>query len=115
MKHVSSRLMSTTEEPRFVHAVYFTLVDSSNGATESLIKSARTHLDQHEGCIFFSVGPRDETRQREVNDLDFHVALTIVFESQAAHDKYQVAPQHLKFIETQSANWSAVRVFDALA
>ena len=107
--------MTASEEQRLVHAVYFTLTDSSNEAMESFIQSAHEHLDGHEGCLYFGVGLRAETHMREVNDQDFHVALTLVFDSQASHDKYQMAPQHLKFIDTQWPNWATVRVFDTLA
>jgi hypothetical protein len=46
--------------------------------------------------------------------MSFDVALVLVFESQAAHDRYQEAPRHNQFIAEQSANWAQVRVFDAL-
>ena len=40
----------------------------------------------------------DELR-RDVNDLDFDVGLHVVFADQAAHDAYQVTPEHLRFID----------------
>jgi nitrilase len=50
---------------------------------------------------------------RDVNDRDFDVALHLVFESKAAHDKYQTHPRHLKLIEENKHLWSKVRVFDS--
>jgi len=44
---------------------------------------------------------------------DFDVALIVVFESKAAHDAYQEAPLHLKFIAENRETWAKVRVFDA--
>jgi hypothetical protein len=107
--------MTSNEEPRLIHSVYFTLSDQSNEALESFLESANEHLNGHDGCIFFGVGLRAEAHQREVNDTEFDVALTLVFDSRASHDKYQMAPRHLKFIDTQWPNWSKVRVFDSLA
>jgi hypothetical protein len=39
--------------------------------------------------------------------------LHVVFENRAAHDAYQTAPRHLKFIEENKATWKKVRVFDS--
>ena len=50
---------------------------------------------------------------REVNDKEFDVALHVVFKNRAAHDEYQTAPRHVKFIEESKPNWAKVRVFDA--
>jgi hypothetical protein len=36
-----------------------------------------------------------------------------VFKSMAAHEAYQKAERHLKFIEENKANWKKVRVFDS--
>ena len=107
--------MTASETSRFTHCVYFTLLDHSNSALELFLESAHRYLSDHEGCVYFGVGLRSEQHQREVNDEEFHVALTLVFDSQASHDKYQMAPRHLKFMETQWANWSSVRVFDSFA
>ena len=94
------------------HAVYFSLKDRSAAAVEKLLGSCRTHLTDHPGTVFFSVGtcaPYD----RQVNDRDFDVALFLVFESRAAHDVYQASPRHETFIAENATNWSKVRVFDA--
>ena len=58
-------------------------------------------------------GTRTDELKREVNDQDFDVGLHIVFDSLAAHDKYQDAADHLKFINENKDNWKKVRVFDS--
>ena len=50
----------------------------------------------------------------EVNDRDFDVALHIVFADQAAHDLYQDAELHHRFIAENKAKWKKVRVFDSV-
>jgi len=37
----------------------------------------------------------------------------LVFKDKAAHDEYQKAARHLKFIEENQSNWKKVRVFDS--
>ena len=54
-----------------------------------------------------------EDLKRPVNDLNFDVALHIVFTDKASQDKYQDAPRHLEFIEKNKALWKSVRVFDS--
>ena len=48
-----------------------------------------------------------------MNDRDFDVALNVVFQDAAAHDAYQKAERHLKFIAENKGNWKKVRVFDS--
>jgi hypothetical protein len=96
-----------------VHDVYFTLKDNTPAARQALVAACRKYLGQHPGTVFFACGPLAEDLNREVNDRGFDVALHIAFEDQAAHDRYQEAPLHLKFIEENRHNWAKVRVFDS--
>jgi hypothetical protein len=98
--------------PQLSHAVYFTLRDRTPAAAARLVASCRTHLTGHPGTVSFSVGTLADY-DREVNDREFDVALTIVFESHAAHDTYQTAPRHEEFIAENATTWAKVRVFDA--
>ena len=95
------------------HNVYFTLSDNSAAAKEKLVAACKKYLTGHPGTAFFAAGTRVEELDRPVNDRDFDVALVVVFDSKAAHDKYQKADRHLAFIAENKANWAEVRVFDA--
>ncbi|HUE72194.1 MAG TPA: Dabb family protein [Pirellulaceae bacterium] len=95
------------------HMVYFTLKDRSPAAIESMIADCRHFLAGHSGTVFFAVGTLIPDLARPVNQLDFDVALHVVFEDRQAHDDYQVHPRHLQFIEKNKPNWDKVRVFDA--
>jgi len=99
-------------ETHFAHMVYFSLIDNTPAACEQLVEACEKYLSGHDGTVHFSAGTRSDA-DRDVNDKQFDVALHVVFESRAAHDKYQVAPRHTEFIEEQKANWSQVRVFDS--
>jgi hypothetical protein len=43
----------------------------------------------------------------------YNVALNVVFKDAAAHDDYQKAERHLRFIEENRDTWTKVRVFDS--
>ena len=95
------------------HSVFFTLHDNSPAAVQRMVAACKTYLTDHPGTRFCAAGPLADEFQRPVNDRAFDVALHVVFADRAAHDAYQQAPRHLKFIEENKANWKQVRVFDA--
>ena len=99
--------------PQLSHAVYFTLKNRTPETAAKLVASCQQHLTGHPGTVFFSAGTCAAEYDREVNDRDYDVALTIVFESHAAHDVYQTAPRHEQFIAENATDWAKVRVFDA--
>jgi hypothetical protein len=103
------------EEPgkMLSHDVYFSLKDRSQSAQDQLVKSCRTHLEGHPGEVFFGAGLLASDLKREVNDIDFDVALHIVFKTRADHDRYQEDQRHQRFIAENQANWARVRVFDS--
>jgi hypothetical protein len=105
--------MSAASGQGLAHLVFFTLKEQSAEARQSLIDACHRYLTDHPGTVHFSAGLRAEIYGRPVNDKAFDVALALVFESQADHDRYQEAPRHKQFIAEQSANWAQVRVFDA--
>ena len=94
------------------HSVYFLLKDRSPEAATALVAACREHLAGHPGEVAFSVGTLAEY-DRHVNDREWDVFLLVVFESKAAHDAYQTAPRHERFIAENAPGWAKVRVFDA--
>ena len=95
------------------HHVYFTLEDNSPQNCQALVDACKKYLTDHPGTVFFSAGELTPDLDREVNDRDFDVALSVVFKTREDHDAYQIAPRHLEFIEENKANWKSVRVFDS--
>jgi len=98
---------------QLAHMVFFSLNDKSEEKKSALVASCDEYLTGHEGTVYYSAGVRVEELQRDVNDREFDVALHVIFKNKAAHDKYQQHERHLKFIETNRANWAKVRVFDS--
>lgn len=103
------------EQALLTHSVFFELTNDDPEAIAALVEGCYKYLAPHDGIVYFSAGARHTDYQREVNDLDFDVALTIVFESTAAQDAYQVTEPHLQFIDAFNENWASVRVFDGFA
>jgi hypothetical protein len=95
------------------HSVFFSLKDRSQDAVQKMLGDCRQYLPGHAGILFFACGTPNQELTRPVNDRDFDVSLHIVFESQQAHDAYQDAPSHHRFISDNKPNWRSVRVFDA--
>lgn len=94
-----------------VHDVYFTLQESTPENREQLLAACKKYLVDHPGVVLFACGtPAD--LDRPVNDRAWDVGLHVVFASRADHDRYQTAPDHLKFIEENRSTWKQVRVFD---
>ena len=107
--------IAVDSEPYLTQAVFFELKDKDETAVQALVDGCYEYLAPHDGIVYFSAGARHTDYQRDVNDLGFDVALTIVFEDTAAQDAYQVTEPHLQFIEEFNENWASVRVFDSLA
>jgi hypothetical protein len=99
--------------PMVGHMVFFDLKDPSAANRDKVLATAKQYLSGHDGAVYFSVGTIAEDLKRDVNDRDFSVALHIVFEDKAAHDRYQTHERHLKFIAETKDLWKKVRVFDA--
>jgi len=107
--------MGQPEPKAFSHSVYFTLQEQTPEKRDQLVAACHQYLTQHPGTIHFSVGTRATDYNRPVNDLEFDVALVMVFASEADHQQYQVSERHQQFIGENQASWSQVRVFDAFA
>ena len=99
--------------PMLAHMVFFTLKESTPTTQQALVAACDKYLAGHDGVAYYSAGVRAAELDRGVNDTTFDVGLHVVFKDKAAHDAYQVAPRHLKFIEENKETWGGVRVFDS--
>ncbi len=95
------------------HNVFFTLKDGSPARCETLVRECYEYLKGHDGVVALSAGTRAAGCERDVNDVQFHVSLHMVFADLQSHDAYQTAPRHIEFIARNKPNWSKVRVFDS--
>ena len=100
-------------QQRLAHHVFFTLKARTPEATSALVAACHKYLSVQSGIVYFAAGPLCQALRREVNDLDFDVNLTVVFDSKASHDDYQTEALHLQFIAENKPTWAKVRVFDS--
>jgi hypothetical protein len=98
---------------QLAHLVLFTLRQPEDRTKSLLIEACKKYLKGTPGSIHFFTGSTAPINRAE-SDLDYHVAMLIIFESSTAHDIYQVSEQHLKFIEKNAHLWDKVRVIDFL-
>jgi len=105
---------AAADKPLMVsHDVFFSLKDATAENKNTLVEACHKYLKGNPGEVFFSAGVLAEDLKRSVNDLNFDVALHIVFNDKASQDKYQDAPRHLEFIDKNKSLWKSVRVFDS--
>jgi hypothetical protein len=95
------------------HMVYFKLKDSSAESRKKFVDSCNKYLANHEGTILYSAGTLGDEFKGQANDRDWDIALHVVFVDKAAHDKYQVHPDHKKFVSENKDAMDKVRVFDS--
>ena len=113
LHNANSSRAQDKDGPLLSHDVYFALKDNSPAAKKKLVAACKKYLSGHDGEVFFAAGTLAEPLKREVNDLQFDVALHIVFKDLAAQEKYQTAKRHIQFIDENKDNWKKVRVFDS--
>jgi Stress responsive A/B Barrel Domain len=115
LQDVSASNVKEKASTQLSHDVYFTLKDNSPEAKKKLVAACKKYLSKHEGEVFFAAGARAEMLKREgINDLQFDVALHIVFKDMASYEKYADAKRHHEFIDENKGDWKSVRVFDSL-
>ena len=73
------------------HMVYFSLHEPTAENRKKMVDACQNYLTGHPGEVFFSAGTCADY-SREVNDLDYDIALVVVFEDRASHDAYQAGP-----------------------
>ncbi len=98
----------------FHHAVYFWLNEASleDGARKT-VESCQANLPDIPGIVNITLGVPASTNGGPVDD-SYDVALLIEFEDKAAHDAYDVHPDHQRMIAECGHLWSRVQVYDSV-
>jgi hypothetical protein len=97
----------------FVHAVYFWLRPDLTPAERQRFDAGLQTLAAIEGVRHAFVGAPAPT-DRPVIERGYSAALVLVFPDQAAHDAYQVHPDHDRFRDECGRFWTTVRIFDSV-
>ena len=95
----------------FVHTVFFWLKDElSDDQKQAFFKGVDT-LKTIQPNVMVTTGAPASTN-RPIIDTSYDYGLTCIFESLEDHDKYQVDPTHLKFVENHANDWKKVLIYD---
>jgi hypothetical protein len=98
---------------RLAHDVFITLKDDSADACEGLARDCRDALSEIPTVLALDAGTRASAQGRDVNDIEFDVALHVIFKDAEGLEQYLVHPAHTQFVERMMPNVDAVRVFDS--
>ena len=96
---------------QLAHAVFFDLVD--DGQAGALVSDCHRRLSTIPGVLLLEAGTRAPEFSGPRNDNRFDVALWVLFEDRAAHDAYQVHPEHRALVEEWTPRLAGVEVCDA--
>ena len=109
-----SSLNSSNEEFKtsFIHHVYFWLKSPDSNEDQSTLIEGLKELSKVETIQKYHIGLPAGT-SRNVIDSSYSVSWMLVFKTSADQDSYQTDPIHLKFVETCSALWDKVVVYDS--
>ncbi|HVI45937.1 MAG TPA: Dabb family protein [Chitinophaga sp.] len=99
-------------DKKFVHVVNFYLKPGLSADDVRRFEAGVTSLHTIDEIKIFNVGKPAETF-RPVIDKSYSYNLICVFDNMDAHDKYQVHPVHLNFVENCKQYWEKVVIFDA--
>jgi hypothetical protein len=96
-----------------VHTVYFWLKPDLSTAQRAEFLTALQALDKVPSVQEFHLGRPAGIPPRPVVDNTYDYSITCLFADVAAHDAYQVHPQHLAFVGVGKPLWSRVQIYDA--
>lgn len=95
------------------HHVYFWLKEERrNEASMVEFRAALESLLSIASVVRGMVGTPAPVSPRPVVDDSYQFALSVTFESLAAHDAYQTDPAHVAFLDGYRDWWSQVRIYD---
>jgi hypothetical protein len=95
----------------FVHTVFFYLKkDLTDEQRQSFFAGVETLTTIEPHVKILTGKPASTDRPIIVRDYDY--GLTCIFESLEDHDKYQVDPVHLEFVDKHLNDWEKVVIYD---
>jgi len=100
--------------PMLMHSTYFKLENNSASKRNRFVRACKRYLSGHSGQAKggFFIGPRDTRIKRNVSDLGFDIAMSILFKNVAAYHAYLKDPRHNEFIKETANISNTRRVFD---
>lgn len=97
----------------FVHHVYFWLNNPESQEDRNKLLAGLRTLSKVKSIKMFHIGQPADTN-REVIDRSYAISWLLMFDNQAAQERYQVDPIHLDFVKNYSHLWKRVVVYDSV-
>ena len=94
-----------------VHTVFFYLKKSLTEEERKAFFAGVETLKTIQPHVKILTGTPSST-DRPIIVKDYDYGLTCIFENLADHDKYQVDPVHLEFVNNHSNDWEKVVIYD---
>ena len=94
-----------------VHNVFFWLRKDLTQAQVKEFKEGIAMLTKLPSVRHGFIG-RPSSTNRPIIDRSYDYGLTVVFDDLAAHDAYQIHPDHRVFVDRNESKWSAVKIYD---
>ena len=95
----------------FVHSVFFYLKkELSEEQRQKFFSGVETLKTVQPHVKILTGTPADTDRPIVLKDYDY--GLTCIFENIEDHDKYQVDPVHLEFVDNHKNDWDKVVIYD---
>lgn len=101
-------------EGKFVHQVYFWLVDPEEPANKAALLEGLEKLSAIPEIVYFHIGSPAATR-RDVIDSSYSLSWLAVFSNAKDQDIYQEHPIHIDFVANCKHLWNKVVVYDSSA
>lgn len=100
-------------EKKLVHVVNFTLKPGLSADDRRRFEAGVSSLHTIDEIAIFNVGKPAPVDDGPTIDKSYDYCLLCIFEDIEAHDRYQVHPVHLQFIEQCNQYWEKVVAFDS--
>lgn len=108
------RTNSNSLEGKFIHQVYFWLIDPEEPTNKTALLEGLQQLSAIPEILYSHIGTPAATR-RDVIDSSYSASWLAVFSTSKDQDIYQEHPIHLDFVASCSHLWNKVVVYDSLA
>lgn len=93
------------------HIVFFWLKEPNTPSQRDQFKAGLAHLVQDPNVLQATIGEPAATA-RDVVENGYDFGLVAQFDDLAAHDAYQIGPNHAAFLDMCQDLWSNVQVYD---
>ena len=102
-------------EKDFIHMVLFWLKNPNSTEDRQKFEASIKNFTANSKYLKTAHVGTPIKATREVVDDSYTYSLLVTFDSEAEHDKYQVEPAHIAFIDECKELWSRVQIFDSEA